>query len=59
MYFPLPIRTAETHRRYPLWRVVSARMRGATNLWLKKQRDYLLKHFPSEALADRTVTKCH
>lgn len=59
VYFPLPIRTAETVRRYPLWRVVGARMRGATALWKKKQHDYLLKHFPSEAPADRTVTKCH
>jgi hypothetical protein len=59
VFFPLPIRTAETHRRYPLWRVIGARMRGATDLWLKKQRGYVLKHFPSEAKADRTVPKCH
>ncbi|TGD08996.1 IS481 family transposase [Brevibacterium sp. S111] len=59
VFFPLPIRTAETHRRYPLWRVIGARMRGATDLWLKKQRGYVLKHFPSEATADRTVPKCH
>lgn len=59
VYFPLPIRTAETVRRYPLWRVVGARMRGATKTWLTKQHDYLLKHFPSEAPADRTVTICH
>ncbi len=59
VYFPLPIRTAETQRRYPLWRVVGARMRGASSLWLKKQRDYMLKHFPSEAPANRIVTKCH
>lgn len=59
VYFPLPIRTAETQRRYPLWRVVGARMHGASSLWLKKQRDYMLKHFPSEAPANRIVTKCH
>ena len=45
--FPLPLRTAETRRRFPLWKVVGAWIRDAPPAWMDKHRGYLEEFFPS------------
>lgn len=45
--FPLPLRTAETGRRFPLWKVVGAWVRDTPPAWVDNHRRYVEKHFPT------------